>query len=184
MHLVDDEYRVATNLWQHSHLLDKVADILYGVVRCGIELVDIERAVLVERATRIALITRLVTFWFEAVYCLCEDAGAGGLSDTSRSAEEVGVSQLTTLDGIFERRCNMRLSHDTCECCGTIFTRRYNKFLHSCRKVNKLCTKVAIFRSKCRLLVTIFAIYDTHNAKIAPQKGVAGDLSKGGVSSE
>ena len=40
--LVDDEHRVATHLGDDAHLLDQGADILYRVVRCGIELVDVE----------------------------------------------------------------------------------------------------------------------------------------------
>ena len=40
--LVDDEHRVATYLGDDAHLLDQGADILHRVVRCGIELVDVE----------------------------------------------------------------------------------------------------------------------------------------------
>lgn len=61
MHLVDDEYRVASLLGYDTHLLDKVADIVHRVVGCGIQLVNIQRASLVERATRFTLVARLAT---------------------------------------------------------------------------------------------------------------------------
>ena len=101
MHLIDDKYRVLTNLRKDTHLLDKLADILHRVVRCSVEFVDIERTIFVERKTRIAPITRLRTHRVLAVYRLCKDSRTGGFSYTTRSAKEVGVSQLTTLDSIF-----------------------------------------------------------------------------------
>ena len=176
MHLVDDEYRVATNLWQHSHLLDKVADILYRVVRCGIELVDIERAILVERETRVALIARLGTYGVHTVYCLSEYSRTSGFTHTARSAKEVGVSQLTTLDSIFQCRGDMILTNHTCKCGRTILSSRYDKLLHKRHKVNKLCLFLVNFQTKCRTLVTFFAIYATLHDKTALLLHLAEDL--------
>ena len=122
MHLVDDEHRVATLLRDDAHLLDEVADIIHRVVRRSIELVNIERATFVERATRLALVAGLATVGVEAVDGLGEDTRTGGLTYTSRTTEEVGVGQLTSLDGILEGRGYVSLSHNRCEGCGAIFT--------------------------------------------------------------
>ena len=48
MHLVDDKDRVVPHLWNDAHLLYEVADVVNRVVRGGIQLVDVERAPLVE----------------------------------------------------------------------------------------------------------------------------------------
>ena len=42
MDLVDDEDRVVAELRNDAHLVDDITNIVYRVVRCGIELVDIE----------------------------------------------------------------------------------------------------------------------------------------------
>ena len=122
VYLVDNEYRVATLLRDDAHLLDKVANIVDRVVRGSIELVDIQRASLIERATRLALVARLATLRVETVYRLGEDTRTGGLADTSRPTEEVGVSKLSALNGILQCRGYMTLSHNRRECCGAILT--------------------------------------------------------------
>ena len=98
--LVDDEHRVAAHLRDDAHLFDERADVLHGVVRRGVQLVDVERPSLVERAARFALVARLGAVGRDAVDRLGEDAGAGGLAYAAGAAEEVGVGQLTALDGV------------------------------------------------------------------------------------
>ena len=129
-------------------LLNKVADILHRVVRRSIQLVDIERTILVERATRVALVTRLGTHWVLAVDRLGEDSCTGGFTHSARTAEEVGVSQLTTLDGILQCRGDMILSHHACKGGRAILSSRYYKLLHNRDKVNKLCVMFVIFSVK------------------------------------
>ncbi|GFI53715.1 hypothetical protein IMSAGC022_00307 [Alistipes sp.] len=135
VHLVDDEHRVAPLLRHDPHLLDEVADVVDRVVRGGIELVYVQRAVVVEAAARLALVAGLCADGVLAVYRLGEDAGAGGLAHAARSAEQVGVRQLSALDRVFERRGYMFLSDDRCECRGTVFSRRNDKILHNIAKV-------------------------------------------------
>lgn len=97
MHLVDNEHRVATVLWYDTHLLYEVADVVNRVVRRSIQLVDVERATLVERAARLTLVARLTSLRIQAVDGLGKDTSTGGLTHTTRTTKEVGVSQLTTL---------------------------------------------------------------------------------------
>lgn len=131
VYLVDDEYRVLADLRNHAHLLYQVAYVLDGVVRRGVEFVDVERASLVERAARVALVARLRTDGVKTVDCLGEDAGAGGLADSARSAKQIGVSQLVALDCIFQRRGDVLLPDDACECRRTVFSCRYYELLHN-----------------------------------------------------
>ena len=51
MNLIDNKDRVATLLWDDTHLLDKVTDIIHRVVRRSIQLMHIQRATLIERTT-------------------------------------------------------------------------------------------------------------------------------------
>ena len=120
MNLVDNKNRVATLLRYDAHLLDKVADVVYRVVGCGIQLVNIERTTLVERTTRLALVAGLAILRIQTVDCLGKDAGTGGLAYTARAAEEVGVCQLTTLNSVLQGRCYMTLTHDRSEGRGAI----------------------------------------------------------------
>ena len=135
MYLVDDEERVASHLRQDAHLLDEGADVVHRVVRGGIQLVDVERASLVEGAARFALVAGLRAVGIQAVDRLGEDTRTGGLTHATRPAEEVGVRQLTTLDGVFQRRGDALLSHYRFECRGAVFSCRNNKFAHNFAKV-------------------------------------------------
>jgi hypothetical protein len=138
--------------------------------------VDIERTILVERKTRVALIARLGTYGVLAVDSLREDSCAGGFTHTTRSAEEVGMCQLTTLDCIFQCRGDVILSHHACEGGRAILSSRYYKLLHNRHKVNKLCLFLAIFPTKCRRYVIIFAIRQTKSVKTTPKNCLAKDL--------
>ena len=120
MHLVDNEYRVAALLRDDTHLLDEVTNIIYRVVRRSVELMHIQRASLVERAARLALVTRLATLRIEAVDSLGKYSCAGGLTHAARATEEVGVSQLATLDSVLQGRGDMSLPDNRSEGCGAI----------------------------------------------------------------
>ena len=63
---------------------------------------DIERAPLVKRATRLTLVAGLTQLRIEAVDSLSKDTSAGSLTHTSRTTEEVGVSKLTSLDSVLQ----------------------------------------------------------------------------------
>ena len=138
VHLVDDEDRVAAALRQDAHLFDQVADVVHRVVRRGVELVDVERATLVERTARLALVARLGAVGRQAVDGLGEDAGAGGLAYAAGTAEEVGVGQLAALDGVLERRGDMFLPDDRLEGRGTVFACADDEITHSDAKIRNM----------------------------------------------
>ena len=130
VHLVDDIDLVSPHLRRDAHLLDERADVVDGVVRGRVELVDVERALLVERATRFARVASLALGGeVHAIDGLGEDACAGRLADAARAAEEVGVSQLIVLDRVLERGGQCGLPHDAVECSGAILARRYDVFI-------------------------------------------------------
>ena len=128
--LVDDVDLVSPHLRRDAHLLDERAYVVDGVVRGRVELVDVERALLVEGATRFARVAGLALGGeVHAIDGLGEDACAGRLADAARAAEEVGVSQLIVLDRVLERCGQCGLPHDAVECSGAILARRYDVFI-------------------------------------------------------
>ena len=130
VHLVDDIDLVSPHLRRNAHLLDERADVVDGVVRGRVELVDVERALLVERSTRFARVAGLALGGeVHAIDGLGEDACAGRLADAAWAAEEVGVSQFIVLDRVLERCGQCGLPHDAVECSGAILARRYDVFI-------------------------------------------------------
>ncbi len=109
VHLVDDVDAVAAYLRRDAHLFGQGADVVHRVVRCGVQLVYVETAPLVEGATGFACAAGLAVVRVEAVDGLGEYAGAGGLAYAARTAEQVGVGQLAAGDGVAERGGDMRL---------------------------------------------------------------------------
>ena len=136
--LVDDEHGVASHLGDDAHLLDERADVLHGVVRRGVEFVDVERTPLVERAARFALVARFGAVGRETVDGLGEDPRAGGFPDAAGPAEEIGVSQLSALDGILERGGDMFLPDDRTEGRGAVFACADDEITHGVAKIEIL----------------------------------------------
>ena len=88
VHLINDVYFVFTLLGRKSYLVGKLADIIYGVIAGGIELENIEGAVVLKanacgaNAACLSIFGRVF-----AVYCFCQYAGAGGFTDATWTAE-------------------------------------------------------------------------------------------------
>ena len=111
VNLVDDKHLVATYLRRYARLLHERLDVLDGVVRGGIEFENIVRTLLVERLARLAMVAGLAFLGRrQAVDGLGKDACTGGLSNASWTAEEVGMSQFSTLHRILQRRGQRALS--------------------------------------------------------------------------
>ena len=137
MNLVDDEDGVAARLGNDAHLLDQGADVVHRVIRRGVELVDVERTVLVEAAARFARVAGLGTVRTLAVDRLGEDAGTSRLAHSARTAEEVGMCQLTPLDGVLEGRGDVLLPDHRREGRGAVFAGTDDKVLHTADKYTK-----------------------------------------------
>ena len=103
VHLIDDEDAVTAGLRRDTHLLGQVADVVHAVVGGGIQLVDVVRALLVERLARRALVAGLTLGRrVLAIDSLGKDAGTRRFAHTSRTAKEVGMSQTAAGDGRLE----------------------------------------------------------------------------------
>ena len=101
MYLIDDIHRVLAYLRRDTHLVDERADILYGVIRCRIELVNIKRPLLVESFARFAFVACVkAVLRVETVDRLRKDTCAGGFTYSSRSAKQIGMRQVILPDGV------------------------------------------------------------------------------------
>jgi len=86
--LVDDEDLVLADLGRDAYLVDEVADVIDGVVGGGIQLVDVQRTLFVESLAGLTFVAGLaVGLRVEAVNGFGENAGTGGLADTTGSTE-------------------------------------------------------------------------------------------------
>ena len=129
MHLVDDEYLILAELRWDARLLHERLDVLHAVVRGSVEFEDIQGTLFVERLTTLTRIAGLaVCCGVLAVDGLGEDTGTGGLSHTTRTAEEIGVSQFSALHGILQCGGESRLSDNRVEGDGAVLSCRNDIF--------------------------------------------------------
>ena len=116
MYLVDDEHLVLTDLRRDARLLHQHLDVLHGVVRGSIQLEDVIRPLFVEGLAALAVVASFPLLGRRlTVDGLGEDACAGSLSHASRTAEKVGMSQLSALHRILQRGGQRLLSHHRIE---------------------------------------------------------------------
>ena len=96
---------------------------------------NVVRASFIECLARLALAAGLtVGLWSEAVDSLGKDARTGGFSHAARTAEEVGMCQAATLNGVLQRHCQRALSHHRVERHRAVLACRNDIVLH-----NRLC---------------------------------------------
>ena len=113
VHLIDDEDLVLARLWWDENLFAKLSDIIYRVVACSIQLVDVHTSLLVESLAALALATRFPTLLrVEAVDGFRKDTCTSGLTYATRPTEQVSMSQLATADGILQRGGKRTLTYD------------------------------------------------------------------------
>ena len=124
VHLVDDIHTVLAHLRRYTHLVYQTADIVHAVVRRGIQLMDIERTLLVECFTRLALVARIVGGCrILTVDGLGKDSCTGRFAYASRAAEQVGVCQFTLTDGITQCLGQGVLTNYALERAGSVLSR-------------------------------------------------------------
>jgi hypothetical protein len=69
-----------------------------------------------------------------AIDGLCQDAGTGGFSHPSGTAEQEGMRQLLVPDGVFKGGGDMLLPHNRGKILGPVFPRGNDKVVHG-RKI-------------------------------------------------
>ena len=103
--------------------------MLDRVVRCGVELKDVQRSLLVKALARFTLITSLAfSRRVLAVDGLGKDTCAGGFTHTTWSAEQIGMSQLPTLHCVLQCSSEGRLTYHCIKAQRTVFSGRNDIF--------------------------------------------------------
>jgi hypothetical protein len=129
VHLIDYKDLVLAQLRWDARLFHQSLDMLHGVVGGSVKFKDVQGTLFVEGLTTL---TRIAGFtlcrWVLTVDGLSEDACTSGLSHSAWATEQVGMSQLTTLDGVFQCCCQGCLSYDTVEGHWTVFPGRNDVF--------------------------------------------------------
>ena len=116
VNLVDDVDFILSDLRGNPHLVDQTADVFYRVIGCSVQLVDVERSIVVEGTARLAFVAGLhVLGRVEAVDGLGHDACAGGLAYASRTAKQKGLRQGVVADGVFQGVGDGALAYDGVE---------------------------------------------------------------------
>ena len=123
VHFIDDVYAVFPHLGRDAHLIDQSLDVVYTIVGRCIQFVNTKRTAFCKGATGLALPARRhIRPRIGAVDHLGEDTCRGRLADTTGSAEQVGMRQLTAQNGIFERLGDIVLSDQAVKILGPVFS--------------------------------------------------------------
>ena len=129
VYLVDDVDLVFSDLWRHIGLLYQETNIIYRIVRSGIQFIYIHGSLLIESLARLASPTSFsIRQPLQTVDGTGEDACTRGLSHPTRATKEIGVSCLLLYDGAFECSGQCLLTDHRGKRIGAIFECRYDVF--------------------------------------------------------
>ena len=102
MNFIDNINLVLPHLRRDTDLINEVADIINSIIGSSIQLINIERCILIEGDAGGAFIAgfniRRKVF---TIYRLCQDPCTGGFPNTPRTTKKKGLCQLIITDGIF-----------------------------------------------------------------------------------
>ena len=113
--LVDDEYLATQIRGRREDARQQFAHVADGVVRGGIELLNVERPAVADGLARRAGIARLAVAEIRAVEGLGQDAGHRGLARAARSNEEVRVGGPPGANAVAHRLDDGLLADDLAE---------------------------------------------------------------------
>ena len=121
--LIDDIHAVSSHLRRYAHLLHEGLDVFDTVIRRCIKLMDTIGAAFSKRKAGLALSAWLhLPGRIGAVYHLGEDSRRRGLADATRSAEKIGMSQLTAKYRILQGLGNVILTDKRPEGVRSVFS--------------------------------------------------------------
>jgi len=122
--LIYDVYLVPARLRGKPHLIYELTDVLYRVIRGGIELMDIKRTIMIERHTGLAFIAGFDPGGdIFAVDSLGQYTCRCGLAHPARPAEKERMGQLSRPDGILQGSRYMLLTHHILKSGRAVFAR-------------------------------------------------------------
>ena len=122
MHLIDDVNLIFALCWTVGYFLADLTDVVNTVVGCCIDLDHIHGGSCLNGFAHGTFVAGTAVYRMFAVYCLRQDLCNRSLSGTSRSAEQVCVSDTVRLDLVGQCCHNMILSFYIVKIIGTKFT--------------------------------------------------------------
>ena len=122
MHLIEDINLVFTLCWTISHFLTDLTDVVNTVVGGCIDLDHIHGSSRLNGLAHGTFIAWAAIYRMFTVYCLRQDLCNRSFSGTTRSAEQVCVSDTVRLDLVGQCCHNMILSFYIVKIVGTKFT--------------------------------------------------------------
>ena len=129
--LVDDKHLILAHLRRDAGLLHQNLNLVNTVVAGSIQLEDVVGTLLIEGTAALTFVACLAVFTrVLAVDCLRKNAGTSGLSNTSRTAEKVGVRQLAALHCILQGGGQCTLSDNRIEGHRTVLSCRNYILFH------------------------------------------------------
>ena len=123
VYLVDDKHLVTAYLRWDARLVHQRLDVVNRVVGGSVQLKNVVRTLFVERLTTLTLVACLtIVGGVHTVDGFGEDTSTRRLTHTTRSAEQIGMCQLSAFHGILQGGGQCCLSHNRVECHRTVFT--------------------------------------------------------------
>jgi len=97
---VDDVDLIASHIWRIVHLFPELADFVDTPVAGGIYFDYVQGITFVHCLAQVAFVTGFALLWVEAIYCFGQDAGSAGLTAAAGPAEEIGMGDASSGDGV------------------------------------------------------------------------------------
>jgi len=113
MHFIYDEYTVISYLRRYVHLFRNCADVVYGIVGCGVEFDYIIGITLIYRPAGIAVAACLsVGSGTQTIDSLCKNTGTRRLAHTAGTAEQICLCKPLVVYSVFKRVGERFLTYD------------------------------------------------------------------------
>src|SRR5581483_1025984 len=121
MSFVEDIDLVFAGGGGHHYFFAQFANAIDTAIGSRIDLNHIERIASGNLTTLLALVARLPVLWVCAVDGLGKEASHRGLAGAARPGEEIGMSQVTTIECVFQSTNDSFLTHKLGEGLGAPF---------------------------------------------------------------
>ena len=112
MYFIDDIDLVFSLIRFEPCFLDEITDILDTIVARAIDLDTVEHGTILERSTMLTLMTWISILNVCTIHSLCKDTSTRCLTRSTRSMEEIGMSDAISLEAISEYSRDVVLADD------------------------------------------------------------------------
>lgn len=121
MYFIDDIDLVFALIGLESCLVDEVADIVDAIVRCSVDLDDIEHRPIVEGDTIGTLVAWISIVDIDTIDSLCQYSSGRGFTRSARTREDIGMSDSVGREARAEDGRDGVLSDDRVPISGSVF---------------------------------------------------------------